>query len=155
MPDELRRYALTLNVAANADFNSVQVIGTSNYCFDGTGNDKLINLDWTANHPYKIFKTSPQRNLQETAAESETLQMELAPNPAMDFITVEYSTSAAREINLLIFDMPGKTIAHTTKKLLEGKSVQTIDISNFTPGCYFIKAIAADDNEQIGKFVKR
>gem|GEM_PF-1220116 len=155
VPDGLRRYALTLNINANKDFNSVQVIGTSNYCFHGTGNNKLINLDWTANHSNKSFKTSPENELSSSASEEETFQMDISPNPAIDFITVKFTNHSASNVNLAVIDMLGKNILSRTEKLQKGNTQVALDLSNLNSGCYFIKAWTEEDAEQIEKFVKR
>lgn len=155
VPDELRRYALTLNIESNTDFNSVQVFGTSNYCFDGTGNDKLINLDWTATHPNTTFKTSSRQESSSATPATETFQMSVSPNPATDFVTVKFTNHAEVNVNLAVFDMLGKNILSSTEIMSAGNTQLAIDLSKQVSGCYFIKAWTEEGAEQIEKFVKR
>jgi hypothetical protein len=155
VPDKLRRYALTLNINSNVDFHSVSVNGTSNYCFKGTGSKKLINLDWTANHTNKIFKTSTEDGLLEIPSTTENFEMSISPNPVQDAIAVSFATAESLNVHVAVFDMLGKVVVNEVEQLQEGNSRFLIDLSKNNSGFYFIKAWTADGVERMEKFVKR
>lgn len=69
------------------------------------------------------------------------------PNPASDFIIIQASEGLAEGSDIQIFDMMGINVSPAGRGIKGGGK---IDISNLSPGMYFIKT-----GNKVSKFVKR
>jgi hypothetical protein len=96
IPSWLRRKTLTLVVNSTADFSRVDVPSGVRMTFKGTGNQKIINLDFTN---FKVatndLKTDPS-------------VLRVFPNPAKNILSVECPTGVNAPLRATIFDISGK-----------------------------------------------
>ena len=79
--------------------------------------------------------------------------VELYPNPASDFLSVNFESSRTATNIIQIINKEGKEIYTEKFKITGGFNQLPIDISNLSTGIYFIKMIEKTDNQVI-KFVK-
>ncbi|MBX7095784.1 MAG: T9SS type A sorting domain-containing protein [Flavobacteriales bacterium] len=87
--------------------------------------------------PNSVFETNPENQLQ------------LYPNPAVDFIIVDNTTSSGNSI-VEIYGIRGELIRTVSLRSAENR----IDISNLTAGMYIVKVIS-DDKELFSKMIKQ
>jgi hypothetical protein len=70
------------------------------------------------------------------ALESITLQ----PNPASDYINIEFSLSEPSDIALEVLDLSGKSILRrSVRTFAAGENMETLDVSEFASGTYFVR----------------
>ena len=122
VPIELRRKTITLVVNSSAEFNRVEVPSGVRMTFKGTGNQKIINLDFTN---FKVgtneLKTTPS-------------VLRLFPNPAKNNLSVACTTDLNAPIRATIFDISGKLMC---QKDVEIPAFQ-LPIQDFPNGLYFL-----------------
>jgi hypothetical protein len=138
VPKWLRRRTLSLVVNSTVNFSNVTVPAGVKVTFKGTGNQKLINLDFTD------FKTTPV--FEEKTGPS---VLRVFPNPTTDLLTIELPNDKGGESLLTVYDVVGKAIL--TKKM-DGKTMQlsTFSLKN---GHYFM-SVQQGETVFRGSFVK-
>jgi Secretion system C-terminal sorting domain len=96
IPIGLRRKTLTLVVNSTTDFSRVDIPAGIKMTFKGTGNQKIINLDFT---DFKVgtndLKTDPS-------------VLRLFPNPVKGVLSVDCETATTGQVRATIFDISGK-----------------------------------------------
>ena len=60
------------------------------------------------------------------------------PNPTSDFLTVDFTSSISKDVNMRIVDMNGKVLTETTELVLTGLNSKSIDVANYANGLYMI-----------------
>ena len=60
------------------------------------------------------------------------------PNPATNFTTLEISSDKTQTIKISVIDLLGKEIAKKEKVIFSGTTLETIDISEYQNGIYFV-----------------
>jgi hypothetical protein len=60
------------------------------------------------------------------------------PNPATNFTTLEISSDKAQTIKISVFDLLGKEITKKEKVIFSGTTLETINISEYQNGIYFV-----------------
>jgi hypothetical protein len=73
--------------------------------------------------------------------------MTVYPNPASDFITLNFNTQAPEPITIKIVDAMGKVVLIKSINLLEGNSKEIINISSLATGCYCVNIISKNGRE--------
>ena len=119
------------------------------------------------NHNTSLFKASDKLYLlkRKTTSVSEKSSSKLAiyPNPATDYITInigrigassnENNIWASPNASIEIYDVMGVLVAQTSSSVFNGQTGTSdplrIDISNLSPGVYFVKI-----GDRVEKFVK-
>jgi hypothetical protein len=61
-------------------------------------------------------------------------KLHLYPNPASDFVTINFASNVDSDIDLKIISLEGRTVY--TQKLSSAKTLHTIDVSSLTNGIY-------------------
>jgi len=94
-------------------------------------------------------------NIYETHTDNTTnvLQMHLTPNPAQDYLNIQYNISANSEVKLNIVDITGKIIRQYTRNGGASQSVQ-LEISELESGIYFAQLLS-ENTLTTQKFVKQ
>ncbi len=77
----------------------------------------------------------------------------LFPNPAAQFINVEYETSLEGDVEMMVVDMMGRTVFMIQDAKKEGYKKQEINVSNLESG-YYMVIIRQGDAQVAKKFVK-
>ncbi len=136
LPKWLRRRTLSLVINSTTNFSNVTVPSGVKVTFKGTGNQKLINLDFTDFKTTDIFETKTDPSI-----------LHVYPNPTTDFLTIELPSEQISEIT--VFDVMGKRLL--TKKA-SGKTVvlSTAELQN---GHYFL-SIKQGDSIYRSTFIK-
>ena len=123
VPTWLRRKTITLVVNSTTDFNRIDVPSGVKMTFKGTGNQKIINLDFT---DFKVatkdVKTDPS-------------VLQLFPNPVKNILIVNLETIKTEKIEASIFDISGKLIF---QKEFEQPNFQ-MSTADFPSGLYFMR----------------
>lgn len=82
-------------------------------------------------------------------SKANTFEISTFPNPLKNNLTVSYSTSSNEKIKIEIIDLLGKSMILKNNLIrLEGSHSETLDLSAFKGGMYFIK-ISSSNKEQI------
>ncbi len=138
VPAWLRRKTLTLKVSSTNTFNRVDVTTGIKKTFRGTGNAKIINLDFT--EYYKLTGTTEPNDV---------LEWRVYPNPTDDFITIELLQDVITSVDFSISDASGKmyilshfsghTFQQDTRALPSGIYFLNIKFNNKFTATKFIK----------------
>ena len=72
--------------------------------------------------------------------------IEVYPNPAHDRITIYFTSSENEKEQIFITDISGKKIIHNEIKISQGENIFETDISQLSPGIYFL--IISDGSHQ-------
>ena len=90
--------------------------------------------------------------------------IKIYPSPATDYITINFSNKglkpfASNEVKVEIYDVMGVLVAQTSSSVFNGQTGTSdpprIDISNLSPGVYFVKIVGSNGACSIvEKFVK-
>ncbi|CAM3685467.1 hypothetical protein FSS13T_14170 [Flavobacterium saliperosum S13] len=91
-----------------------------------------------ANGTQSVTATSCTAKISEDDTAQKEPEFIVYPNPANEFITVEFTGSASENFELTLTDMTGKSVFH--EKISSDKQSKTINISDFASGVYFLKA---------------
>ena len=76
----------------------------------------------------------------------------IKPNPASDFITLEFTNLVSEITCIRVFDCFGKEIKEY--KNLKTATTFNIDVSSLNSGIYYIQVIDKKDNTYSNKFIK-
>ena len=123
VPKWLRRRTLSLVVNSSTNFSNVIVPAGVKVTFKGTGNQKLINLDFTD------FKTTPVVN-----APIDPSVLKLFPNPTDDYLMIELPNGDDLVLQTIVYDVAGKVVLTDKTK---GKTTR-LNTSILQNGQYFI-----------------
>jgi Secretion system C-terminal sorting domain len=138
VPKWVRRKAVTLIVNSSVDFTNVTVPAGVKMTFRGTGNQKIINLDFTG----------VAVGTNDVGEDPSVLR--LFPNPATDFLSVDCPTMKTGGVTASIFDISGKLLYQKDF----GSPKFTLPTMNLASGIYFLKVTQGDKTVN-GKFVKQ
>lgn len=138
IPTWLRRKTMTLTVNSTADFSNVTVPAGIKMSFRGTGNQKIINLDFTD------FKVGTN-DLADTPS-----VLKLFPNPVKNVLSVDCQTETIGKARATIYDISGKIMY---QKDFDSPKFQ-LSTADLADGLYFLMV---RQGRQIyrGKFVKQ
>ncbi|MBL7817601.1 MAG: T9SS type A sorting domain-containing protein [Saprospiraceae bacterium] len=123
VPKWLRRKTLTLVVNSSVNFSNVIVPSGVKVTFKGTGNQKLINLDFTDFKTTSIFdeKTTPS-------------VLKVFPNPITDYLTVELPAGDDLGLQLTVYNTLGRIVLTEKTK---GKTAR-LNTTSLPHGQYFL-----------------
>lgn len=174
---DLLRYALTLKVSSSANINSIAVEGDiiPTFTFKGTGSNKLINLSWDNRaNSQRQYTVPPREELPEYTADhpdmcqdvhgcekiqyvAPTEELTITPNPADNYIVVNFSAHSNSEVALRIYDTSGKLVGFRKVLVFEGQSAVPFDLYHLQlpAGSYLLKVESANTYYGSAKFVKQ
>ncbi|MEO6902659.1 MAG: T9SS type A sorting domain-containing protein [Bacteroidia bacterium] len=72
--------------------------------------------------------------------------MTVYPNPASNYITLNFNTLSPQLITIKIVDVVGKVVLIKNISLLEGNSKEIINTSSLATGSYYVNTISKDGN---------
>jgi len=75
------------------------------------------------------------------------------PNPASDFIYLDFELKGSAENSISLFNITGQMINEYQQMNSAGRNQLRFDTKNLNPGIYFIR-VRLDDQEVIRKFIK-
>lgn len=114
-------------------------------------------ISWTTSNIY-TFNTIPSVtlacvpvNVEENKARNEIL---IFPNPATDYITIQYNLTSAKETTVEVFNIYGQMVdTQNIASLPAGKQEIQLSLKGFPAGIYFVK-INVNGKEEVKKAVK-
>ncbi len=139
--------------------NFVQVKGSNKADPDSTPDN---DTDQTPDEDDEAAVTiTPFMNIQDDAsnrsssdASEKASIIKMYPIPATTQLMVEIEGQQDQEARLMIFDVNGKLVKQEAISLTPGKTLQNINISNLTPGNYFIRIPEMMEEGQQKMFIK-
>ena len=72
---------------------------------------------------------------------SEVSDLLLFPNPATDFLIIEFTLEKEREVKLILLDVLGEMVFKSHEKIYDKHGTKYIDISNLSNGVYFVSIV--------------
>lgn len=129
-------------------FDDVVISGCSNNARSGelTQVEDVIDTDVTE----EVDVAEVARGEETTANISD---MNIFPNPANQYINIEYTGIESTEVQLFLMDINGRVIQNQILNDALGQQRIQLDINDLTSGSYFIQ-IVAEDTVLSKKFVK-
>lgn len=71
-----------------------------------------------------------------------TIPISISPNPAADQITIKAASTKISKVQLSIVNINGQQLTNKIAAFTEGKMNETINVSKWSPGIYFVKIIS-------------
>ena len=124
VPTWLRRKTLTIIVNSNINFSRVDVPNNVKKTFKGIGNQKIINIDFS-----QYTNSTPTKDI------IPSNEFRVFPNPAGDFLNIEWLTDLTEKAQFTINDVSGKV--YLTGHFSVKKYQQ--NIQSLPKGMYIIK----------------
>jgi hypothetical protein len=128
-------------IGSGQDFTDVKVYGCTKYSFRGSGDRKLINLEWGT----KALKSGKQALAEKVRPMEIPVATEIRvwPNPFRDLLSVDFSRPVDGDIRLVLTDLEGKIVLD---KRAEVSSVSnTLELSvqgaDLRPGVYILNVL--------------
>lgn len=78
-------------------------------------------------------------------SEQSISNIQLLPNPADDFITIQFYARQAEKVNLLFYDNNGRLLTKQEMMTKVGMNDKTLNINHYPSGTYFIKIMGKND----------
>ena len=105
-------------------------------------------------HLFSVLWTIEKTGSTSTAHLDNELKLDISPNPANGFVTMQYELSKSANIQFTVFDQQGKTIKTGLKKNYTegGRKTEIIDLTNAPNGLYFVQLMI--DNHIITRKVQ-
>jgi hypothetical protein len=66
-------------------------------------------------------------------------QITITPNPADQFVDIEWQNSSSQNVRIVLFDIAGRKVEEYQISTINGKSKKRLDVSELSFGVYFIK----------------
>ena len=138
VPANLRTNALTLAIQANQNYSSVVANGVQGLSFNGSGTNKIINVNWGNPILKAAVTNAPDANTSVPSLEKEDISV--YPNPFTDRVQIDCNQAVEGEICFQLVDMGGKTVFSKTINQAKGVSKFDLDLNgiNLKPGNYLL-----------------
>jgi hypothetical protein len=148
VPDNMRVNALTLVVQSDQDFNSVDADGLQSLTYKGTGDNKLINLQWGD-------ITTGIKEVEKGEGPTPD-NIRIHPNPFIDKFYVDFDEAKPGNFCFELHDITGKKVFDKSVNLPEGKSAIEFDLhgTDLQPGIYILKTISGGKELTSQKVIK-
>jgi hypothetical protein len=132
---------------------------------EGKGNSTEVTyyefMDYqlfTGNNYYKLTQVDIDGKISElgtrVVAYFKDLNINLAPNPAQSYVNLEFFSDSDKETIIQIYDVQGKLLQTSEKRVHEGESQMQVDISFLQQGMHIIRIIHDDKKQIIKRFNK-
>jgi hypothetical protein len=108
--------------------------------------------NWSAS---KFFTTTASGNRFEEEFDSNAeFDIELYPNPATRFVSIDADVPSNTELNIHIYDVTGRLMQSFIRTVQDGRYYEEIDLTTFMKGMYVVSITYADQTIT-KKFVRR
>ena len=135
VPANMRTNALTLNLDSDQNFSSIVSDENDEITYNGSGDNKLINLQWSGSltsvhKPVAVIKNSNS--------------FFIYPNPFTEKLGINFRRPVKDTITFELLDMAGRTVFHKTVEQCNSKLQCELDLTNaeILPGIYVLRAIS-------------
>ena len=120
--------------------NGNNTTGTFHGAFFGkpvsTGNNLSFYLD---SYCYSNLALCTSKVIGDETTEGEASIFNLYPNPNNGVFTIQYGGETGHQISISVLNTLSQTVYERNVNEFTGETVQEIDLSNLTPGIYFIQ----------------
>jgi hypothetical protein len=148
LPTDLRNYGLTLVIESDAGFSSTEIEGGEVVSFNGTADQKLVNISWDGSENLKTTTTAAATIPDEIKEEQQfsDFDFKVYPNPVSgNTINFTWNADKKQSAGIFLIDIFGKTVYQEGLLLEEGSMEYSISLDGeVTPGIYFIQLLQAD-----------
>ena len=84
------------------------------------------------------------------------LSLEVYPNPARDMVSIDYMLDETlSEASLTVYDHMGKMVSEKKIYQADGFAQESLDISSWTNGVYFVKIQSPNQKGVVKKLIKQ
>ncbi|MEI8046816.1 MAG: T9SS type A sorting domain-containing protein [Bacteroidota bacterium] len=134
VPANMRTYALTLNLESDQNFSSIVSDGVDEITYNGSGDNKLINLRWNGSLT-SIHKQDTINN--------NSNSFFVYPNPFTEKLCINFRRPVKDTITFELLDMAGRTVFHKTVDQRNSKLQCELDLTNIEilPGIYVLRVV--------------
>ena len=94
---------------------------------------------YTSASPFRV-----QEGAQDAASMNKSA-ITVFPNPALDNISVQFSSDAKENVALNVYNLVGQKMYSTTLLALEGQNIFTMSVSSFDKGAYIVEVVNGDE----------
>jgi len=124
------------------------LIVTDDGGFMGVGFFSDQNSGWTA----WMFKTDANGTIGwDTSTPLSTPEVKVYPNPASEFVNIEFANKLSQDAELKIYNSLGQLVLRN--KIIKGKQTCRLDIAHFNSGVYFFEIVSNTVVLGSGKFL--
>lgn len=138
------------DVTGTTFINTYLITGGTTYTYYMKAKNSTGTLN-NSNGTRSVTAFSCARTTEENAA-VKAFEFTVYPNPADDFITLNFEGAASQTFNAIIIDTNGKAVH--SERIASELQTKTLDISNLTSGIYFLKT-DIDGKEYFRKIIKK
>ncbi len=135
------------------EFTNNSVFGSTYFWDFGDGNTSIEenpSHSFGANNTFPVMFTvsnhcGEQSNTQNITITTNTIEPEklfqiiITPNPADQFVDIEWQNNPSQDVRIILFDVAGKKVEEYLVSNINGKTKKRLDISELSFGMYFIK----------------
>lgn len=158
--------SLQLNVAAQKALNIRSKTGTMNSYSISTiknlnfsaGSMTIIKKDLTTNsflisQIRNMFFSTEGTNATEIVKDINFSKLVLFPNPAIDFLSINFTTQSSEHIKIKLIDFQGRLVSETAYTSEIGYNTVRINVSDYQCGLYFVR-LQYKTTVENSKFIK-
>lgn len=109
-----------------------------------------VQISVYGNHNGLHFTSPLTNDVNATATQDFTFELELYPNPTFGLINIKWGQ--AEDADVFIYSQLGQLIS---KSNIIAYSASALDVQNLLPGYYIIKAVTASNQTFISKLIKQ
>ena len=157
LPNDLRNYYLTLVIESDAEFSTTEIESGEVVSFNGTADQKLINITWDGSDSLKAGMDVAEGFAGDQAISPENTNqvLEIYPNPiAGNTFNFIWSTDEKQQARIFLFDTFGNIIMEQHITFDKGTREYSISLDRkIGPGIYFIRLLEADGNSTTRKVI--
>jgi hypothetical protein len=95
-----------------------------------------------------VLNVSVPRLAGGTTEQEDAMSFSIYPNPADNYVTVQFASQTEGNTTVQIVDLMGKVVSLTQLNTVSGINTNTIDVSNLAKGMYLINVQTPDGNLQ-------
>lgn len=146
--DLLPNEKVVVQVFSNLWDWQISIDRTYDICLSILSPNQLYDIDYSDNQSCESITITNT-----TSVASLPKPIQLSPNPAQDLLQLSFTTDAASDAQLSLFDSQGQLIQTQMHRLEAGQNDQQMNIAHLPPGLYLIN-IVASDQRFVEKLVK-
>lgn len=139
------------NVTATTFLNTYLINAGTSYSYYVKAKDSVGTIT-NSNGTQSATATSCVAKISDNRIVNKEPEFLVYPNPANDFITMEFTGSTPENFEITVSDMTGKSVFY--EKVVSDKQSKTIDLSGFASGIYFLKA-NVEGKQYFRKIIKK
>ncbi|MFN3404746.1 MAG: T9SS type A sorting domain-containing protein [Cytophagaceae bacterium] len=136
VPDDLRKYAMTFKVNSNSNIISAECAGASKVTFRGSGQHKIVNVDWPDHPSGNIAGIEDAFSLKNSC---NTDEITVYPNPVHDKLSIQLKKNDVYKAWIKVTDLNGRELYKIKSPIQSGQTEINIGHLNLTKGIYLLE----------------